>query len=236
MLRSLREDGAPRCTTPAPFPSSTLPAAYRAVVACGHHRASDSECCPNLACSRRARRLRRTQRWLDAPPALSLLRSCPRPRFHLIPIRALSAASSHRPIRARRRGAPPSFAKATKCSRCWMITDSPYTLGEHDRNSNSYGHVRAPRSRTPSSAHETTANRLSRIGCPKCGTRPPNPRLSQCARCTEKSNNASRTRDPRLRATGMMRRDPVRAQVYELERSRWGAHKRRAAGLCAQLD
>ena len=80
--------------------------------------------------------------------------------------------------------------------------------------------------------HRRTAERADQGLCPKCGKRPPAPERTLCEPCGAKRNRASRTRDARLRAAGMPRRDRKRARAYERERSRREADERRAAGLC----
>ena len=77
-----------------------------------------------------------------------------------------------------------------------------------------------------------TRERIAAGLCPRCGERPPAPERSMCEPCGEKRNRASRTRDARLRAADLPRRDAARAREYERERSRRERAARRAAGIC----
>ena len=77
-----------------------------------------------------------------------------------------------------------------------------------------------------------TAERTALGLCPRCGKREPAPERALCEPCGEKRNRASRTRDARLRAAGLPRRDAARAREYERERSRGERAARRAAGIC----
>lgn len=79
-----------------------------------------------------------------------------------------------------------------------------------------------------------TAARIAAGQCPRCGVRPPAPERSVCKPCAEKRNRASRTRDARLRAAGMPRRDPDRAREYGRERSRREVKARLAEGTCTR--
>ena len=60
--------------------------------------------------------------------------------------------------------------------------------------------------------HRRTAEHTARGLCPKCGKQPPASGRTLCEACNEKRNRASRARDARLRAAGIPRRDPERAQ------------------------
>ena len=77
-----------------------------------------------------------------------------------------------------------------------------------------------------------TAERIAAGLCPLCGARPPAPERRACDPCAARRNKASRTRDARLRAAGVPRRDPDRAKAYERERSRGERAERKAAGIC----
>ena len=92
--------------------------------------------------------------------------------------------------------------------------------------------IEARRARDLERWHRRAAERTALGLCPRCGKRPPEPERSQCGPCAEKRNRASRTRDARLRAAGIPRRDPDRANAYERERSRRERAAREAAGIC----
>ena len=79
-----------------------------------------------------------------------------------------------------------------------------------------------------------TAERIEAGLCPRCGKQPPAPERSVCEPCAAKRNAAGRTRDARLRAEGKPRRDPVRANEYERERSRKERAARQADGICTR--
>ena len=76
------------------------------------------------------------------------------------------------------------------------------------------------------------AARIADGKCPRCGVREPAAERSICEVCAEKRNRAGRTRDARLRAEGIPRRDPDRANAYERDRSRRERAARVAAGIC----
>ena len=76
------------------------------------------------------------------------------------------------------------------------------------------------------------AARIADGKCPRCGVREPATGRSICEVCAEKRNRAGRARDARLRAEGIPRRDPDRANAYERERSRRERAARVAAGIC----
>ena len=76
------------------------------------------------------------------------------------------------------------------------------------------------------------AARIADGKCPRCGVREPAAGRSICEVCAEKRNRAGRARDARLRAEGIPRRDPDRANAYERERSRRERAAREAAGIC----
>ena len=77
-----------------------------------------------------------------------------------------------------------------------------------------------------------TAARIEAGLCPRCGKQPPAPERSTCEPCAAKRNAAGRTRDARLREEGKPRRDPIKARVYERERTRREREQRRAKGIC----
>ncbi len=76
------------------------------------------------------------------------------------------------------------------------------------------------------------AARIADGKCPRCGVREPAAGRSICEVCAEKRNRAGRARDARLRAEGIPRRDPDRANAYERDRSRRECAARVAAGIC----
>ena len=79
-----------------------------------------------------------------------------------------------------------------------------------------------------------SAERIEAGLCPRCGKQPPAPERSICEPCAAKRNAAGRTRDARLRAEGKPRRDPIRANEYERERSRKERAARLADGTCTR--
>ncbi len=79
-----------------------------------------------------------------------------------------------------------------------------------------------------------TAERTAAGLCPRCGVHPPGPERRLCAGCAEKGNRASRTRDARLRAAALPRRDPDKARAFQRKHARRLAAERRAAGICVR--
>ena len=80
--------------------------------------------------------------------------------------------------------------------------------------------------------HQRTRARKAAGLCLRCGRDEPADGLTTCSVCALKNRERERTRNERLKAEGLPRRDQERRRCADRERYRRAAEDRRAQGLC----
>ena len=97
-----------------------------------------------------------------------------------------------------------------------------------------YKDSKVGRARDRERFRKRTAERRAAGLCPRCGARQPAAGRSLCDPCAEKRRLAERTRNARLRAAAVPRRDRAKARAADRRRYRRQTAERKAQGVCTR--